>query len=275
MQSGKQVLTCATYNILRGRYAEHIVRNIGTLIEQGADIICLQEAERDFETELEHFLRERKPDRWAVEYAHAERGGDIALLWNTERVSLRRSRVIFLPSLGRPSHLQRLHGRKNVYQRLALIAEFVHQDTVFSVSNVHLSWEGGMRHRFKQIRVLREALRDTPRSALVCGDFNTIGPRLMNKLQAARAQRLLGAGFSDAHPRLRWSFDISCIDPAGWRGAAHLQRVGMKLRSRLDYMFARGLQAVAADMYDLPGSDHRPLIATFELSPSPTRAVDE
>jgi endonuclease/exonuclease/phosphatase family metal-dependent hydrolase len=264
-RSGADSITCATYNILRGRYAELIVRNIGLLMESGADIICLQEAEGEFGERLDLYLAEEGLRHWAVEYAHAGHGGDIAILWNTKRLSLTKARAIFLPSLGKPSRLQKLHGHREVYQRLALVAEFLCGDVAVTVLNTHLAWEGGVAHRFRQVRALRPAL---PQSGptIVCGDFNTIGPRVVNALQGARARQLLGPGFSNAHPRLRWSFDINWTDPAGWRGTPYLRRMGVRLRSRLDYIFARGVRPVAADMYDLPGSDHRPLIATFELA---------
>lgn len=267
-------LTCVTYNVLRGLYADLVVENVRALIGNGADVICLQETEPRFAQRLDVLLQEPALAKWAVEYAHAERGGHMAILWNTKRLSLKKSEVFLLPTLGRPSHLQRIYGRPSVYQRLALIAEFTCGEHALTISNVHLAWEGGMRHRFRQVRALRTALEaraDAP--MIVCGDFNTIGPRLINTLQGARARHLLGPGFFDAHPKLRWSFDISYIDPESWRGGvAHLRRMGVRLRSRLDYMFARNLRPVSADMHDLPGSDHRPLTATFELPPRARRS---
>jgi endonuclease/exonuclease/phosphatase family metal-dependent hydrolase len=136
------------------------------------------------------------------------------------------------------------------------------------ISNAHLDWEGGSRHRMRQLKHLREALQMHPSDfRIVTGDFNTIAPKPLRRLHERRVERTLGAEFRNAFPRLPWSYDLAYTDPSNMRFIATLSKAGLKWRQRFDYMFAKDMTVLSAKMHDLPGSDHRPLIATFALSP--------
>ena len=53
-------ITCATYNILHGYHRELVLKNIRFLIDEGADVICLQEAEGRFKGALPKLLVEKR-----------------------------------------------------------------------------------------------------------------------------------------------------------------------------------------------------------------------
>jgi endonuclease/exonuclease/phosphatase family metal-dependent hydrolase len=258
-------LTCATYNILHGRYKDMILENIRLLSKEGVDIFCLQETSPEFEKEVLAFLKHEGFMHWRAQFVHAGAGGHVGLLWNTYKLSLTQSQTIALPSLGHPSNLQRVRGNKNIYQRVALLGQFRFGGKRINIVSTHLAWEGGFLHRFKQVQSVRKALDAYPADAdIVGGDFNTIGPKIAARLQKKPIEKIFGPDFFNAHPHIKWSFDTSFSDPLDtWGVAKKFRTVGVRWRSRLDYMFCRNLKNLKADMYDLPGSDHRPLVATF------------
>lgn len=243
-----------------------ILDNIRLLIKkEGVDIFCLQETSPEFEAAVVKFLRREGMLHWKAEFVHKGVGGHVGLLWNTYKLSHVQSHTILLPNLGRTSYLQKVRGSKAILQRVALLGQFRAGGKTINVVSSHFSWEGGFLHRFKQVKRVRAACDAHPADCdVVAGDFNTIGPKVAARLQKRPIERIFGEGFMNAHPHLKWTFDTSFGDPLDdWDIAGKFRRAGVKWRSRLDYVFARNLRVLKADMYDLPGSDHRPLIATF------------
>jgi endonuclease/exonuclease/phosphatase family metal-dependent hydrolase len=261
--------TCATYNILHGYHEDMILRNIGFLMGKSADIICLQEAEVTFEGSLRDFLKKETEGAWEFLSVHAGYGGNIAILWNTKRFTLRDSTVIALPKLRIHRSIPRLHKIAEKTNRVALVAEFDLDGQSVQITNTHLAWEGGSRHRMRQLRHLRDAVTKRPADfRVVTGDFNTVSTRPLRRMQERRVEKTLGSDFRNAFPRLRWTYDISFTDPKnGPQFVATLAKAGLKWRQRFDYMFAKDMTVITGEMHDLPGSDHRPLIATFGLLP--------
>src|ERR1700690_3124981 len=92
-------LTCATYNILHGYHRDMILKNIRFLIDEGADAICLQEAEVRFEHAMREFLAQKDLADWEIRYAHIGLGGNVAILWNTRRLQFKKTRVVPIPIL--------------------------------------------------------------------------------------------------------------------------------------------------------------------------------
>jgi len=261
-------LTCATYNILHGYHREMILKNIRFLMDQGADVICLQEAEIDFEDSLKALLAEKDLSHWKMECAHAGRGGNVATLWNTRVLALKRAHTVHLPKMNTPSALELLRGIVETVQRAAMIAEFDWGGRALQITNAHLAWEGGSRYRMRQLRYLRAEMEKFPGDfRIVTGDFNTVAIRGMRRMHERRVEKTLGVEFRNAFPKLPWSYDISFSDPSdGLQFIMTLARAtGVKWRQRFDYMFAKDMTVMSAQMHDLPGSDHRPLIATFGL----------
>jgi endonuclease/exonuclease/phosphatase (EEP) superfamily protein YafD len=77
--------------------------------------------------------------------------------------------------------------------------------------------------------------------------------------------KALGAEYLNVLPSLPWTYDNSYFAPQdGLEKLTKLCRwAGLKFRSRLDYFFARNLKFISGEMLNLPGSDHRPLLAEF------------
>lgn len=264
-------LALATYNILHGYHRKLILEDIKLLIEKGVDVLCLQEAEVSFEKPLNEVLRAIGLHMWEVRYAHSGAGGDLALAWNTSRIVLQNMEAVLLPIVT-PVFLQRIKGHTTPYRREALIGRFLVDRKVIRITNVHLAWEGGIRHRLEQLIFLKKKLPETSADAdIVGGDFNTFAPSFLRRLQQKKVEAVLGEKYVNVFPDLHWSFDIKYTAPEDkWETLAKICRLlGIKVRSRLDYIFTRNMKIVSAEMLDLLGSDHRPLIAKLELPASP------
>ena len=267
-------ITCATYNILHGYHREMILKNIRFLIDEGADVICLQEAEVRFKGALRKFLGQKELAGWEMRSAHAGYGGNVAILWKSERLRLVRTSLIPLPKLHAPSKLQHLRVerlRKFDTNRVALVGLFEWDGQTFQITSTHIAWEGGSRHRIRQIRHLREMLeQEKVDIRIIAGDFNTLAPRALRHIHERRVEEALGAHYVNALPKLSWSYDISHADPRDGLGfLPTLHRAGVRFRARLDYIFGTNVSVVSSAMHDLPGSDHRPLVAVFDTAVAP------
>ena len=262
------MLTVATYNILHGYRTSLILDDIKILIGKGADVICLQEADLPFENPLNDLLKHEALKNWQVQYTHYGIAGNVALMWNSDRVKLQHAETILLPRLPGLSILQKLRGGKEILQRVALTGEFLVDGKIVHITGTHLAWEGGVKHRLKQLAYLRGHLSKQPYDReVLAGDFNTFAPAALRYFQGKKVQNILGERYINALPNLHWSCDISYTAPQdGWDNIVKVFNFfGIKMRSRLDYLFARNLKIISSEMLDLPGSDHRPLIATFKI----------
>ncbi len=264
-------ITCATYNILHVYHREMVLKNIRFLIDEGADVICLQEAEVRFKGALRKFLGQKDLVGWEMHSEHGGFGGNVAILWKSDKLQLARTKLIRLPKPLIPSTLQRLqtqHLRKFNTDRVALVGLFESEGQTVQITSAHIAWEGGSQHRIKQIRHMREALEEEEADVrIIAGDFNTLAPRALRHVHERRVEQALGAHYINALPKLSWSYDISHADPGDGLGfLPKLHRVGVRFRARLDYIFGTNVAVVSSAMHDLPGSDHRPLIAVFDTA---------
>ena len=135
------------------------------------------------------------------------------------------------------------------------------------------------RGRRRQLSALTERVqRLVPARAplIVAGDFNTLAPRALRHVHEKRVEQALGPQYINALPRLSWSYDTSHADPGDGLGfLPKLHRAGVRFRARLDYIFATNVSVTSSAMHDLPGSDHRPLIAAFAVQAVPVVALVE
>jgi endonuclease/exonuclease/phosphatase family metal-dependent hydrolase len=148
------------------------------------------------------------------------------------------------------------------------VGNFLFRGKALRVTSAHLGWEGGVRHRLKQLAFLREFLDSSPADCdVVAGDFNTWAPAVFRRRQGKKVQKVLGADYTNTLPKLKWSCDLSYSVPQdGWGPVIRICKpLRIKLKSRLDYLFARNLEVIDAEMLDLPGSDHRPLLAKLAV----------
>jgi len=273
-------ITCATYNILHGYHRELVLKNIRFLIEEGADVICLQEAEVRFKGALRKLLGEKDLAGWEMHSGHGGFGGNVAILWKSGRLQLASTKLVRLPKPLIPSTLQHLQMRrlkKFDTNRVALVGTFKADGQIVQITSAHIAWEGGSRHRMRQIRHLRATLEEEAADIrIVAGDFNTLAPRALRHVHEKRVEQALGPQYINALPRLSWSYDTSHADPGDGLGfLPKLHRAGVRFRARLDYIFATNVSVTSSAMHDLPGSDHRPLIAAFAVQAVPVVALVE
>lgn len=251
------MITLTTYNILHGYRHKQILKNIALFMEKGSDVICLQEADLPFETRLDDFLKGDTYKKWDVRYVHRGGACNLAILWNSEKITLSNLLSIVLPCA--PSSHR---------QRGALSVEFLIEGKRIRITTAHLSWEGGSDHRFVQLRYLRDILAKNPHEhEILCGDFNTSVPARFRDHQKKKIQASLGTSWMDAIPDQVWTCDVSDSYPGDtfhWISVT-LKWFGFKLRSCLDHMWFKNAQVISREMLDVPGSDHRPLIVEFSI----------
>lgn len=250
------MFTVASYNILHGYRHKQILDNLELLVEKGADIICLQEADKTFVPFLKQWLKQPSRRKWQFADIHLSLGCNLATLWNTESFSKLGEYIVELP---RPGQSDR--------QRGALAIEFSTKDKTIRVTNTHLSWEGGTKHKFQQLRHLEHCLEKYPvENEIICGDFNTFRPATLRSRQKRLVETTLGSGWANALPDLVWTCDISDSYPGDlfhWISAS-LRFLGFQLRTCLDYIMIKTLKVFSGEMLDLPGSDHRPIMCVIE-----------
>lgn len=262
------MITVATYNILHGYYAQTILEDLKLMIDRGVDVFCLQEADLPFEQPLHTLLVGDHFKNWQVDYAHAGVGVNLALLWNTSRLRVEKFHTTIFPPLPKPDLLQWLKGVKETLHRGALSGYFLVDGKTVRITSVHLAWEGGIKHRLAQLAQLKaELAAESVDFDIIGGDFNTMAPSSLRRFQQKKVEAALGQEYVDVLPHLHWSEDQSFIAPQDhWeRTVKVLKFFHLKWRARLDYLFARNLKVVSAEMLDLPGSDHRPLIAKLSF----------
>ncbi len=261
-------IALASYNILHGHHSELIIKNIKFLIAKGANAICLQETDLLFKKSLNNLLK-KELRHWKVRYFHTNIACNLAIAWDDRHLKLKDMHSILLPTLPRPSITQRLIRRAQTYKRGALSAHFLVDGKTVRVTNVHLGWEGGIKHRLYQLRFLRETLDEEQIDhGILSGDFNTFAPAIFRRIQKKKVEQILGKEWTNAFPHLKWSCDISHTVPQdGWGKAVKLCRLlHIRMRSLLDYMFIYNMKVVSAEMFDLEGSDHRPQLGEFEFN---------
>jgi endonuclease/exonuclease/phosphatase family metal-dependent hydrolase len=260
------MITVATYNIMRGLYADLILKNIEVLMNKGVDVFCFQEADVPFEKPLNTFLQKPEHAGWRVVYGHAGHGGNIAILWNTQKMQLRDYELIPFPTLPKPAISQRLGLRREMRHRAGLACTFAYDRKSVRITSVHFAWEGGMRQRSIELSYLRDVLmRSSVDSDIIAGDFNTV-PEIRRRGQEKKIEKIFGSQWKNALPDIQWTYAMTdYLDPQA--GVETISRVcrwlGITFRGRLDYFFTQNVSTVSGEMLDLPGSDHRPIIGTF------------
>ena len=150
-------IALASYNILHGHHSDQIIKNINFLISKGANVLCLQESDLGFKKSLNNLLKTKLFD-WEVRYFHTGPACNLAIIWNNKVLRLKNIEPTLLPNLPKPSITQRLIRSALTYRRGALSAYFSVNGRMIRVTNAHLGWEGGIKHRFRQLKYLRDVL---------------------------------------------------------------------------------------------------------------------
>jgi endonuclease/exonuclease/phosphatase family metal-dependent hydrolase len=260
------VLKLATYNILHGHYSKLILENLQILIEKNVDVVCIQEADKSFQDFLNDFLQSRK---WKIIYFNNTKGCNLAIAWNPLHLSLSNSEQVFLPKLSKPSLMQRATYFNEIFQRGAISTVFSYEDKEIRITNTHLGWEGGIKKTLSQLSYLRDFLsKKEDKYAILAGDFNTFAPAVFRNFKTKKVEIILKDKWINAFPDLAWSCDVSYSVPSD--GYNFIEKIFTKLhlnlRSLLDYVFVnQNTKVISKEMFDLPGSDHRPIVVELGL----------
>lgn len=252
--------TIITYNIFDGRNAEKLINNILSLIQNGADIICLQEVRQAYkDIEFSKLLRESLPKHFEVRYflENDMRWFDygLGILWNTQVFSNANFQQFSLPKQPHLTFWNKLFYwllglEPKIIKRGALIGTFMSrwapsrhsgQDSL-RITNLHLDFQGGDAHRAAQIKALMNHMATQPKveREIICGDFNTLG--LFSKQnKIASLQNQLGNKFQSV---IQKPYNSAIIQ-------------------QLDYIFVKGLTVETAEISHLKGSDHYPITANL------------
>ena len=252
---------------MHGHYSDLILKNVKFFFAKGANVVCLQETDLSFKKSLNTLLK-KESGNWKVRYFHTGIACNLAIIWNDKYLKLKDIKPIYLPTLSKPSITQRFLRNKQIFKRGALSACFVINRKTIRVTNAHIGWEGGIKHRMRQLKYLREALgKEQADHGILSGDFNTFAPAMFRHFQKRKVERILGKEWVNALPHLKWSCDISYTTPQdGWEKVIKICRLfRIRVRSLLDYMFIYNMTIVSAEMLDLEGSDHHPQLGKFEF----------
>ena len=240
-----------SYNIQKGLKAEALVKNIRSCAEEGVIVFCLQEFWKWTQPiDLEIKLLEALGPDWWIEYETSDKPRydyGLCILWKNSALQALSFKRLAFPLISKAKTWEKLwlyfHGTGKeafIPQRGALIGTFNWNSLRLRITNLHLDWQSGMRHRMKQITYLRDYLTTDSGSdfEVICGDFNSIG--ILKKAKQPRIfGRILGNEFENASNTLT----ITCPPFS------------------LDHMFVKNLKVKYFQVRKLPGSDHFPIFA--------------
>ncbi|MBI5220929.1 MAG: endonuclease/exonuclease/phosphatase family protein [Candidatus Liptonbacteria bacterium] len=273
-------LTVATYNVFNGRHPEAVLQNIHRLARGGATVICLQEARRvPGRPFIGHQAQKKLGRGWGSDFFVAQhstfpkRDLGLAIFWRSAVLQPLGHEHIILPKIRRYNLVRKIATLKSApAQRGAMVSRFRIGHKTLRLINVHLDVMGGMRHRFLQIKYLMTKANHerSPNFDIVCGDFNTIGPKFWQRREEKKLQAILGENFQDASIHLPYSFRIKSIQKTSVAHELHLTVLLQKVVNhlfpqRLDYIWNRGLHVTRAHVVHLEGSDHLPVVADFQV----------
>lgn len=264
-----------SYNIQDGIYEDLIIQNIHTLVDDGADIFCLQET-RTIKLKPDFIVDRLKAElgnEWqgecflGIDNPRLEVG--LTILWKSTNIHLLGLEKIFLPK----SNYVGLYDSLIRYffipaQRGAIVATFDINGIKLRIANLHLDFKQGVARRMSQVKYLAAKLgQKSVTHEIICGDFNTSVKNDSARKQKNWVEQILGNEYVEAFPMLKWTFDGASIDPAKFFSSAHklLLRLGLRFYRRLDYVFVKNLKTTKSKLEKLQGSDHYPLVITFEV----------
>ncbi len=271
-------LTVVTYNIQFGINAEKIVSNIEILAKDGANIICLQETINIARHELIiTTILKRLGKNWKASYNVGLEDGRLSIgtciIWNTTVLTLKYEKKILLPKLNTFSAHEKFYywiiGVPGIpVQRRVTTCYFTINQKLLRVSSIHIDNVGGQLHRMQQLSYLLTQLKQntTPDYEIICGDFNTFD-LLKTGYEKKLLQKKFGKEFHDASKKVGWTSDIYNIDfktsisVFPWI----IKTFHLHIRRRLDYLWVKNMKVIKCEKIMIPGSDHFPVVAKFEI----------
>ncbi|HSX09951.1 MAG TPA: endonuclease/exonuclease/phosphatase family protein [Candidatus Saccharimonadales bacterium] len=271
-------LSVVSYNIQFGINTQKVIGNIQRLVDDGADVICLQEIINVDKQEfiIDSFLKQLGKN-WLAAYhvgpQFSRQSIGTCILWNKNKLKLEREEKTLLPKLKEFTTHEKFYywviGVPGIpLQRRVTTCYFSINDTTLRISSIHVDNVGGPTHRLKQLTYLLSKFKKEkkPTYEILCGDFNT-----MDLLHTGREEKLLqkrlGMDFIDASRKIPWTSDIyninftTSIKLFPWI----IKWFHIHIRRKLDYIWVRNIKVTKCIKLDLPGSDHSPLFARLEI----------
>lgn len=247
-------LNIVTYNIQHGTRAWEIIRNILAMAYKKVDVFCLQEVKKvpGKKFIIDELLWHLGPN-WQAQHFNF----GLCTVWNNNSVQALDFEELLLPKI---SNLQpyeklflKLHAkfeRNKVEkitapQRTALVGEFNIGGQRLRITNIHLDWHRGFKHRCSQLEYIRRHLKNKAGVdyEILCGDFNTIGFYRFVNGKLKKVHNLLGQDFvHHLHKKPTTN---------------HFQM--------LDHVFVKNLALNKTEILKYSGSDHFPLLAEVKL----------
>lgn len=230
------MLTVLSYNVEYGKKLDDIYKWIKSL-DSKPQIICFQEFPED---EVEKINKNKIFNNQSIFFAKGLSAkekfyGELTVI-DSDKLKLIESKYI---DFG-PDHLESLFKRK-VIKRSAIIIEFKMHDNVYSLANIHLTPASLHSKRRKQLTKVIEESR-VPNSIIV-GDFNYSS--LLNKKGL-----------------------ITFMDKFGFLLAGEnliTNKYKYKIPQQLDYVFYKNVKHLNTEVFDLPYSDHFPVLSQFKV----------
>jgi endonuclease/exonuclease/phosphatase family metal-dependent hydrolase len=248
-------LKVATYNIHFGIEIDTVAQNLKELAADGVGLFCLQEVWH-FDPDPSHadILQEALGEAWQHDIFMKPNSHDlgVCIFWRRDLLTLQSIEKIWLPKLPRFNFYEALIEKslgnviKAPMHKGALIATFAFGGKLLRVTDLHLDWHGHFVHRAEQLRYVLAHLSAVPADCdIIAGDFNTMGPEILFGNQERKIRNLLGPRFTNVFSRF--------------------VPTSRRILQRLDYIFVRNLKILNAEVLRCAGSDHFPVVATFEM----------
>lgn len=250
-----QSLKLVSYNLQNGKNEKAIIKSIKYLIALGVDIFCLQEVRKlPDKLFIGQIIKESLNENWKIEYFLGEDPYDFGacFIWNSSKLRLQNIEKIPLPSLKSLNLLERvidkiLINRTTPIKRGVLIGVFKLSNRYLRITNLHLDWQGGLKHRTEQLQyIINKLKQESFEQEVICGDFNMVGLPVSSRCTQQKIEDILGAEFKNVQPNLIYT--INSIIP-----------------QKLDYILVKNINFKEGELIPLKGSDHYPLITILEL----------
>jgi len=272
-------LIVATYNILFGNNTKQIIENIKKMADEGVNLFCLQEViNKPNEVFIIDQMLKSLGKNWQAEYHVGTENSKLsigtAIIWDADKLKLKQTEKILLPKIKKFDINENLFYKIIGHapfplQRRAIVCYLSIDQTLVRVTCLHADNVGGPKHRLKQIRYVTscmQKLRPVDHE-IICGDFNTFD-LLKTGYEKRLLHKIFGEKFIDASEGLGWTSDIQRLD---FRTSMKIfswfiKTFRVHIRRKLDYIWVKNFEVVSCRKWDLPGSDHLPLIAKLTIN---------
>lgn len=276
-------LKVVSYNTEFSRQVQSLLANLISMRDAGVDVFCLQEVcrykDKRFFIDL---LLEKFGKDWKAEFNLSNESEyllnhGVAIVWNNEKLKLQNIEKVFLPKDNSLPPLELfislIGGFSNrPVPRKALIATFQLGNEKVRITSIHLDFTGGLKKRMRQMKYFLNHLqsKEDTKSEIVCGDLNTFDTFNTGREHEEMLRLFKKYSFVDASSKVKWSIDL--MNAGFGKGVLSAKRIlstiNLHIYKKLDYIWSKNLKVLHSKRIDVPGSDHFPVMAEFEINNS-------